>query len=160
MTYCDADRVKGPRLFAFKGTYYYSIDQKGRISIPAKFRDKTAFPDGEPYVVTKGLEPCLYIYPKETWLPIQEKLYQLQKFNLRTNRFLRNLLGNADDTHSDKLGRMTIPQVLLDLACIKKDVVIIGVLDKIEVWDPVAYQNFQAGHGDQNDDDMAKNLTI
>jgi MraZ protein len=131
-------------LFAFKGTYNYSIDHKGRLSIPVKFRDKSESPTGEHFVIARGFEGCLYIYPREGWVLIEEKLSTLKTISdPRARYFVRTLLSNASDTKIDKLGRISIPQNLLDLASIKKDVIIRGVLDKIELWDPEVLKKYE-----------------
>src|SRR4030067_3430114 len=113
------------RLTAFKGTYFYSIDHKGRLSIPVRFRDKTDSPSSEHFVIVRGFEGCLYIYPREAWLIIEEKLSSLKTFSdPRARFFVRTLLSNASDAKIDKLGRVMIPQNLLDLVGVKKEVVI------------------------------------
>jgi MraZ protein len=144
------DEVK---LFAFKGTYNYSIDQKGRLSIPVKFRDKTEAPASEHYVVARGFEGCLYLYPREAWAVIEEKLSALKTLSdPRARYFVRTLLSNAADTKIDKLGRIMIPQNLLDLAGIKKDIVVRGVLDKIEIWDPEVLRKYEESQSDSYED--------
>jgi MraZ protein len=148
------------KLFAFKGTYNYSIDQKGRISIPVKFRDKTESPTGEHFVVARGFEGCLYIYPREAWDVIEEKLSALKTISdPRARYFVRTLLSNAADAKIDKLGRIMIPQNLLDLVCIKRDVIVRGVLDKIEIWDPEVLRKYEDSQPDSYED-VARQLLI
>jgi MraZ protein len=140
-------------LVAFKGTYNYSIDHKGRLSIPVKFRDKSDSPSGDHFVIARGFEGCLYIYPLEAWNKVEEKLAALKTISdPRARYFVRTLLSNAADTKLDKLGRISIPQNLLDLASIKKDVVVRGVLEKIEIWDPVVLSKYESGQSDSYED--------
>jgi MraZ protein len=147
-------------MFTFKGTYNYSIDQKGRLSIPVKFRDKTETPASEHYVIARGFEGCLYIYPREAWNQVEEKLMALKTISDPHARyFVRTLLSNAADTKIDKLGRIMIPQNLLDLAGIKKDVVVRGVLEKIEIWDPATLKKYEDDQPDSYED-VAKQLLI
>jgi MraZ protein len=148
------------QLFAFKGTYYNSVDHKGRLSIPARFRDKTDSPTAEHYVIARGFEGCLYVYPKEAWDRVEERLSTLKTLSdPKARYFVRTLLSNAADARIDKLGRIMVPQTLLDLAGIKKEVVVRGVLDKIELWDP---ENLKKYEGDQPEtyEDVARQLLI
>jgi len=134
----------------FKGSYKYTIDHKGRVnipakfrrSIPAKFRRSTASTSHDLYVITRGLEGCLFVYPAEEWERVEQKLQNLS-FTQKSHRlFGRYLLSNASDVQLDRQGRITIPQNLLELAEIKKDVLIIGVLERIEIWDPEVHQKY------------------
>ena len=137
----------------FKGTYNYSIDNKGRISIPVKFRDKSDSPSRDLFVIARGFEGCLYVYPLEAWKLVEEKLIALKTISDRRARFfVRTLLSNAEDAKLDGMGRITIPQNLLELAGIKKDVVIRGVLEKIELWDPEVLAKYEAGQSDSYED--------
>lgn len=127
---------------AFKGSYRYTIDHKGRVNIPAKFRRSTASTSHDLYVITRGLEGCLFIYPAEEWERVEEKLRNLS-FTQKSNRlFGRYLLSNALDAQLDRQGRITIPQNLLDFARIKKEVLIIGMLERIEIWEPEVHQKY------------------
>jgi MraZ protein len=151
---------EGNRLFAFKGTYYNSVDHKGRISIPAKFRDKTESPAGEHYVIARGFEGCLYVYPREAWMQVEEKLSSLKTLSdPRARFFVRTLLSNAADVKIDKLGRIMVPQNLLDLVGVKKDVVVRGVLEKLELWDPVNLRKYEDSQPDSYED-VARQLLI
>ena len=147
-------------LVAFKGTYNYSIDHKGRLSIPVKFRMMADTPSSEYYVVARGFEGCLYIYPHDAWQQIEDKLALLKTISDPQARyFVRTLLSNAADTKVDKLGRISIPQNLLELAGIKRDVVVRGVLDKIEIWDPEVLRKYEDSRPDSYED-VAKQLLI
>ncbi len=126
----------------FKGSYKFTIDHKGRVNIPAKFRRSTASTSHDLYVITRGLEGCLFIYPAEEWEKVERKLQNLS-FTQKSHRlFGRYLLSNACDVQLDRQGRITIPQNLLDLAQIKKDALIIGVLERIEIWDPEVHEKY------------------
>ncbi len=155
----DKWKKQGPKLLALKGTYNYTIDQKGRLSVPSKCRPRNDSPEGEHYIITRGLNRCLYIYPNDFWEPIQEKLFELKKFDRNAQDFIRTLMENMEDVYSDKLGRVIVPKKLLDFACIKSDVKIIGVLDKMEVWDPLIHDEFVKNQP-QSFEDVAGQLLI
>ena len=140
-------------MVTFKGTYNYAIDHKGRVNVPAKFRGAPDHPDSEHYVVARGFEGCLYIYPKESWLIVEKRLHDLRTMSdAKARYFIRTLLSNAADVKTDKQGRVAIPQNLLDLASIKKEVIIRGVLDKLEIWDPEILKNYEDGQPDSYED--------
>ena len=136
-------------MVAFKGTYLHSIDHKNRINIPAKFRGNPESPENEHYVIVRGFEGCLYVYPHNSWLIIEEKLSGLKRLSdPRARYFERLMLSNASDAKIDKQGRIAIPQNLLDLAGISKEVTIQGVFDKIELWDPERLKVYKSGQPD------------
>ncbi|MEE9553772.1 MAG: division/cell wall cluster transcriptional repressor MraZ [candidate division Zixibacteria bacterium] len=138
---------------ALMGTFRYSIDHKGRINIPAKLRGTTDLPGGDHYVVVRGFEGCLYVYPHESWRKVEAKLFELKTLSSEKARFfVRTLLSNASDARLDKQGRIAIPQNLLDLAGIQKEVVIRGVLDKLELWDPESLAKYESGKSDSYED--------
>jgi len=113
----------------FVGLYRYAVDLKGRLFLPAKFRAKNHF------IVTIGLDKCLYVYPKNTWEKLENKLEILEFKNKSEERaFKRVLLSGATEVVPDAQGRILIPQTLRNYAGIKKDVVIIGASYKIEIW--------------------------
>ncbi|KPL04057.1 MAG: hypothetical protein AMJ90_02030 [candidate division Zixibacteria bacterium SM23_73_2] len=129
---------------AFKGTYKYSVDEKGRVNIPAKFRKSTSSTTHDVFVLTRGLEGCLFVYPVEEWEKVEEKLKRLEFTQKKTRLFERHLLPNASDAVLDRQGRITIPTNLLEFARIKKEVLILGVLERIEIWDPEIYNQYLA----------------
>jgi len=138
---------------ALMGTFRYSIDHKGRINIPAKFRSSADLPGGDHYVVVRGFEGCLYVYPHDSWQQVEAKLIELKTIsNQKARYFIRTLLSQAADARLDKQGRIAIPQNLLDLAGIKKDVVVRGILDKLELWDPDRLDKYEAQQSDSYED--------
>ncbi len=114
----------------FMGEYNHTIDAKGRLIIPAKFRELL----GEEFVLTKGLDGCLYIYPMDEWKAFEEKLehYHLQNKDART--FSRFFVAGATKCELDKQGRIRVPQTLREFAGLEKDVMLTGNLNRIEVW--------------------------
>jgi MraZ protein len=140
-------------MVAFKGTYLHSIDHKNRLNIPAKFRGSPDSPENEHYVIVRGFEGCLYIYPHSSWLQVEEKLSSLKTLSdPKARYFVRMMLSNAADAKIDKQGRIAIPQNLLDMAGITKEVTIRGIFDKIELWDPERLKEYESSHPDSYED--------
>ena len=113
----------------FTGEYNHSIDAKGRVIVPSKFREQL----GEEFVVTKGLDGCLFVYPKSEWEGIEEKFRGLPS-NAETRRFMRFFFAGAATCEVDKQGRILIPPNLREHADLQKDIVSAGVLNRVEIW--------------------------
>ncbi|MBN1897909.1 MAG: division/cell wall cluster transcriptional repressor MraZ [Spirochaetes bacterium] len=130
----------------FKGTSFHTLDEKGRLAIPNKLRnliEKTG--DAEVLIVTQGFEGCLLAYPASSWRDIEKKAEEFNKLSL-TNRtaryFIRFFIEPAADCTLDKLGRIMLPQNLREYAKIKKEVVVSGSVDKIEIWAREEWEKF------------------
>ena len=114
----------------FKGEYSHTIDAKGRVIVPAKFRDKL----GEGSVVTKGFDGCLFVYPEEEWEKFEAKLSGLPLNNEKVRMVTRHFFASAADCEIDKQGRFLIPTTLREFGELDKDVVMVGVMNRIEIW--------------------------
>ncbi|PXV89515.1 division/cell wall cluster transcriptional repressor MraZ [Lachnotalea glycerini] len=114
----------------FMGEYNHSIDAKGRLIMPSKFREAL----GDEFVVTKGLDGCLFVYPIDEWQAFEEKLKTLPLTNKNARQFSRFFLAGAATCEVDKQGRILLPSVLREFAQLNKDVVLVGVLSRIEIW--------------------------
>lgn len=114
----------------FMGQYEHSIDAKGRTIIPAKYRDDL----GETFVVTRGLDGCLFLYPQSEWQNFVEKLQELPS-NQNTRKIQRQFLSKAMEVVLDKQGRILIPALLRKEAALEKEVVFVGMMNRVEVWD-------------------------
>ena len=114
----------------FMGEYNHTIDPKGRVIIPSKFRETL----GDEFVVTKGLDGCLFVYDTKEWNVFEEKLKSLPITNKDARQFVRFFLAGAATVEVDKQGRVLIPGVLRDFAVLEKDVVLIGVASRVEIW--------------------------
>ena len=114
----------------FMGEYNHSIDTKGRLIIPAKFRENL----GEEFVVTKGLDGCLFIYSETEWKNIEETFRNTPLTTKDARKFSRFFFAGAATCELDKQGRILIPAVLREFAGLEKDVVLAGVFNKIEIW--------------------------
>lgn len=114
----------------FFGEYDHALDAKGRVNVPSKFRDGL----GEVFYMTKGLDQCLFIFPETEWRVFEEKLKALPLTNSNARAFVRMFFAGATECTADKQGRIIIPQNLREHATLDKDLKIIGVGTRIEVW--------------------------
>lgn len=122
----------------FIGEYNHSLDLKNRLIIPAKFREQL----GEAFVMTKGLDNCLFVYAINEWRVVEEKLKSLPMTNKDARAFVRFFFAGASECEIDKQGRTLIPSNLKEHAIIDKDVVIIGVSTRIEIWSLEQWNKF------------------
>ena len=127
---------------SFKGSYTYSVDSKGRMNIPARLRKYVSTEANDTFVVTRGYDQCLYVYPLDEWTRLELDIRQLSSTNPKHRFFKRRLLEWAIESQLDGQFRIMIPKDLLQLAGIENDVLIIGVLDHIEVWNPRIYEAY------------------
>ena len=140
--WCKVEVTKKGRFCpVLMGTYQNSIDAKNRLIIPAKFRTELV----EKCVITRGLDSCLVIFPMKAWEKQQEQFAALPRTDERARRFLRYVYGNAVDCDIDKQGRIVIPQFLKDFAQIEKDLVTIGMIDRVEVWAKDVFDGAESG---------------
>ncbi len=114
----------------FIGEYRHSLDEKSRVIVPSKYRDKL----GECFVLTKGLDGCLFIYTLAEWTIFEQKLKSLPLTNQNARKFVRFFLSGAVECTTDKQGRIVIPAHLRTYSEIEKDIVFIGMSNRIEVW--------------------------
>ena len=123
----------------FIGEYIYSIDDKKRLAIPAKFRKAL----GKKAVLTRGLDNCLVLYPLEEWQKVATKLENLPSSASDARAFARIMLAGAADVELDKLGRILIPDYLKDYAFLKKNVAINGLSNRIEIWEEARWKEYK-----------------
>lgn len=128
----------------FKGEYSHTIDAKGRLIVPSKLREAL----GESFVVTKGLDGCLFVYDETEWAAFEEKLKQLPMTHRDTRKFVRFFLSGACDVELDKQGRILLPASLREFASLTKDVVFLGMGSRVEIWSKEAWE------GESSFDDM------
>ncbi len=119
------------------GEYNHTIDTKGRLIIPSKFRETL----GDEFVVTKGLDGCLFVYDSNEWQSFEEKLKSLPLTNKDARQFARFFLAGAAAVEVDKQGRILLPAVLRDFAGLEKEVVLVGVASRVEIWSKVKWEN-------------------
>ena len=120
------------------GEYRHNIDEKGRLILPAKFREEL----GENFIITRGLEECLFVYTMDEWQKITKRLNNLPFTKKDARSFMRFFLSGATAAEFDKQGRINITSPLITYADLKKECVIIGVGDRIEIWSQEKWDNF------------------
>ena len=144
---------------SFKGQFHYTLDTKGRLNIPAKFRRSLEPEANETFVTIRGFDPCLFLYPLDEWKKFEDKLRQLTTNKKQNRLFIRMITSNASEDRCDKQGRIIIPADLLKIANIERDILIVGALDKIEVWNPQVYQETLEASG-ENYEDIAEKINF
>lgn len=140
-------------LIVLIGEYQHNIDAKGRLIMPAKFR-----PDlGQQFIVTRGLDGCLFGFPQESWNNLQEKLKQLPLAKKDARKFTRFFYSAATEVEIDKQGRINLPNNLLEFAKIDKECRVIGVSDRIEIWSSELWNDF-ALDAEENFEEIAEEM--
>lgn len=114
----------------FMGQYEHTIDTKGRTIIPAKYREEL----GDTFVVTRGLDGCLYLYPAVDWQEFVDKLKNLPS-NLKNRQIQRQFLSKAMEVTLDKQGRILVPALLREIAGLEKEIIFVGMMNHVEIWD-------------------------
>lgn len=137
----------------FIGEYAHAIDNKNRIIIPSKFREEL----GQKFVLTKGLDGCLYVYTLNEWKKLEEKLQKLPLTNKNARAFARFFFSGANEIEIDKQFRTLISQNLLEYANIKKDIISIGVSNRIEIWSKEKWDEYNASNIDY--DNIAEQMS-
>ena len=137
----------------FMGEYHHNIDDKGRLVIPNKYREEL----GENFIVTRGIEKCLYIYSNSEWEKLVSKLNTLPFTKKDARTFIRSFFSGATVCEFDKSGRINIASPLVSYADLTKECVIIGVNDRLEIWSLEKYNNFMNDNAEQLED-IAENL--
>ena len=120
---------------SFTGEYNYNIDQKGRLNIPAKFRKALDPKNDNTFVITRGFDPSLIVYPLVEWKKVEQQLLLLSSIKNKDRNFVRSIVRYATISKYDSQGRIQIPYMLLEYGQIQKEVSIIGMINKIELWD-------------------------
>ena len=126
----------------FRGQFTYSVDAKGRVSIPAKLRRQVSPEAGDTFIIKKGIGICIEIFPLDIWLKQEEKLKELNPYNPEHAKFIRMSMQYVSEDSLDSQSRILIPQNLLEFAKIEKEVMILGALEKIELWSPKVYEEY------------------
>ena len=128
----------------FRGIFHNSVDDKGRMSIPSRFREQIRDKHTTPLILTLGFDKCLFLYPMDVWEKVEEKLSALDTLNADVRQFQRTLFKATDEVDMDTQGRIVILPVLRKEAGIGKTVVIVGMMNRIEIWDKQKYENYHA----------------
>ncbi|MCH7320831.1 MULTISPECIES: division/cell wall cluster transcriptional repressor MraZ [Solibacillus] len=137
----------------FMGEYQHSIDAKGRMIVPAKFRELL----GETFVLTRGLDHCILGYPMDEWRKLEQKLKDLPMTKKDARAFARFFFSGASEVELDKQGRINIPSTLINHANLEKECIILGVSSKIEIWAKDAWDSY-LDESSESFNDIAENL--
>lgn len=120
------------------GEFQHAIDEKGRLIIPARFREAL----GERFIATKGLDNCLFVYPLNEWATLEARLKSLPFTQADSRAFVRFFFSGATECEFDKQGRILIPNNLREYARLERDVVVIGVSNRVEIWSKAEWENY------------------
>ncbi|MEN0643944.1 division/cell wall cluster transcriptional repressor MraZ [Alkalicoccobacillus gibsonii] len=138
----------------FMGEYRHNVDEKGRMIIPAKFREEL----GQSFVVTRGLDKCLFVYPYEEWNKLEEQLKTLPFTKKDARAFTRFFFSGASECELDKQGRVNLAAPLRQYAQIEKECVVIGVSNRVEVWSQSMWEHY-VGESEESLAEISENLT-
>jgi MraZ protein len=126
----------------FSGEYRFALDNKKRINIPAGIRRMLPSESEGTLVFTRGFEGCVYVFPHDEWQRLTKKLNALDSFQVKVRNFIRQFVGSAFKTVMDAQGRVLLPDKVLELAGITKEILLLGSLNKWELWDPEKYEQY------------------
>lgn len=145
---------------SFLGEYEATLDAKGRFLLPAGF--KRQLPEGEStrFVINRGFEKCLSLYPIQSWQPLYDQISALNDFDPKVREFRRYFLNGAIEVEPDSAGRILIPQNLKDYAGLGKDLVLAAAVNKIEIWDKEKYQKFFESYSPDDFSSLAQSVMV
>ena len=129
-------------MISFLGEYESTVDAKGRFLLPVGLKKQLPQADAAPFVINRGFEKCLTLYPLQSWTPIFESVSLLNDFDPNVRSFRRYFLNGATQVELDSAGRILLPKNLVEHANIDKEIVLVSAVNKIEIWDKVKYQQF------------------
>lgn len=145
---------------SFLGEYEATLDAKGRFLLPAGF--KRQLPEGEStrFVVNRGFEKCLTLYPMQSWQPLYDRISALNDFDPKVREFRRYFLNGAIEVEPDSAGRILLPQNLKDYAGLGKDIVLVAAVNKIEIWDQEKYKKFFESYSPDDFSALAQSVMV
>jgi transcriptional regulator MraZ len=129
-------------MIGFLGEYEATLDSKGRFLLPVGFKKQLPEEANAQFVINRGLEKCLTLYPIKNWEPLFDKISKLNDFKPKVREFRRYFFNGATMTELDSAGRLLVPQNLKEHAGLEKDIVLVSAVNKIEIWDKNKYQQF------------------
>lgn len=144
----------------FIGEFEATLDAKGRFLLPAGF--KRQLPEGEvtAFVINRGFEKCLSLYPIKSWQPLYDRISTLNDFDPKVREFRRFFLNGATSVETDVAGRILVPQNLKDYAGLGKDIVLAAAVDKIEIWDKQKYEKFFESYSPEDFSALAQTVMV
>ncbi|MBI4159918.1 division/cell wall cluster transcriptional repressor MraZ [Candidatus Wolfebacteria bacterium] len=137
----------------FIGEFQHNLDAKGRLALPAKFRAKMS----EGVIITRGLDRCLFVFTAKEWQALAEKLINLPLAQANSRAFVRLMLAGAMDVELDQQGRILIPDYLREYASLKKEAIIAGLYNRVEIWDETAWKQYKE-KTERSSDEIAEKL--
>lgn len=137
----------------FTGEYHHALDSKGRVIVPSRLREGL----GDRFVITRGLDHCLFVYPNQEWVRLEQKLKNVSFTKKEYRAFMRFFFSGALEVETDKQGRILIPQNLRDYAGIEKDVTFIGVSSRVEIWRKDAWNDY-SDRAEEEYEELAEKL--
>lgn len=137
----------------FIGEYTHSLDNKGRVALPAKFRPKL----GDGAIIARGLDHCLFVFTKESWEKLTAKIAGMSFMKSDSRAFARLMLAGASEVEFDNQGRILIPEYLRTYASLKKSAIFAGLYDRIEIWDEASWKSYKS-KTEASSDDIAEKL--
>ena len=126
----------------FLGEYEATLDSKGRFLLPAALKKQVGEEGNNLFIINRGFEKCLSLYPSQSWDPIFEEISKLNDFDPKVRAFRRYFLNGATKMELDSAGRLLVPPNLKEHAGLEKDIVLVSAMNKIEIWDKIKYQQF------------------
>ena len=145
-------------MIGFLGEFEATIDAKGRFLLPAGFKKQLPQDAAAKFVINRGFEKCLTLYPLQSWEPIFSKISQLNDFDPKVREFRRYFLNGAIEVELDSAGRLLLPKNLLGHASLEKDIVLVSAVNKIEIWDKVKYDQFFESYSPESFSDLANQV--
>ncbi|MFA7677128.1 MAG: division/cell wall cluster transcriptional repressor MraZ [Candidatus Omnitrophota bacterium] len=139
------------------GEYTHTLDSKDRFILPAKFRDKIKKFKSKKFFITRGLDGCLFLFAQEAWQKLEEKLKDLSFTKQQSRSFNRLYFSGASEVKVDSQGRVSVPEYLKEFGQIKREIVIAGIADRIEIWDKIRWDRFY-NENKKKFESMAENL--
>ncbi len=139
---------------SFTGEFYNNIDQKNRLSIPVKYRKSLSLTNDKTFVLTRGFDACLFLYPLDEWKLVENQLSSLSSIRGKHRNFVRSIVRYANYVKYDSQGRIQIPDSLLEYANIKKNITVIGLIKKIELWDQKTLEKYEKNKNNFTDNDF------
>lgn len=145
-------------MIGFLGEFEATIDAKGRFLLPAGFKKQLPQDAAAKFVINRGFEKCLTLYPLQSWEPIFSQISQLNDFDPKVREFRRYFLNGAIEVELDSAGRLLLPKNLLGHASLEKDIVLVSAVNKIEIWDKVKYDQFFESYNPESFSDLANQV--
>jgi len=139
----------------FLGEYEATLDSKGRFLLPAALKKQVGEEGNNLFIINRGFEKCLSLYPSQSWDPIFEEISKLNDFDPKVRAFRRYFLNGATKMELDSAGRLLVPPNLKEHAGLEKDIVLVSAMNKIEIWDKIKYQQFFETFSPESFSDLA-----